>query len=105
MGFDSSPRAMERGKQLLTEEGLEAELRVHDMFKRPPYPNGFFDAVIATRVIHHVPLEGVERGVPHHCFRQEELLGLFLNYELGNFTGAQPTTEAFAFSQKSPFVR
>ncbi len=29
----------------------------------------------------HVPLAGVEQGVPHHCFRQEELLQLFSNYE------------------------
>lgn len=29
----------------------------------------------------HIPLEGVEKGVPHHHFTREELLGLFPNYE------------------------
>lgn len=29
----------------------------------------------------HVPSEGPEKGVPHHCFTKEELLSLFRNYE------------------------
>lgn len=132
-GFDGSASAVERATQVLRDEGLQADLRVHDMLKPLPYPELFFDAVLATRVIHHtlienikrivaeinrvlkkggyvflqvpeygdhewvlreassthkvlepgthVPLEGVEEGVPHHCFTREELLGLFSNYE------------------------
>lgn len=132
-GFDASPRAIKRALTLLRAESLHADLRVHDMFKQLPYPDKFFDALLATRVIHHtltenirrivaeinrvlkeggylfvqvpeygdhewvlreapsthrvlepgthVPLKGVEKGVPHHHFTKEELLELFPNYE------------------------
>ncbi len=115
-------------------ERLEADVRVWDMLKPLPFDNGFFDGVVATRVIHHtllenirkmvgeidrvlkhggyqvlqvaeyrwhvkmmreapdkhwlvepgthVPLEGVERGVPHHHFTAEELRELFRGYEV-----------------------
>ena len=124
----------ERVGSLLHGEGLQADLRVLDMKEPLPYLNAFFDAVLATRVIHHtfvenirkivaeinrvlkaggyvflqvadyeghlrvlaespqthvivepgthIPMEGVEKGVPHHCFTREELLGLFPNYDV-----------------------
>lgn len=132
-GFDSSASAVERARQRLQDQGLHADLRVHDMHKQLPYPDHSFHAVIATRVIHHtliknvrriateinrvlknggcvflqvpdygdhewvlreassthrilepgthVPLDGVEKGVPHHHFTRKQLLELFPNFE------------------------
>ncbi len=131
-GFDGPEVAVSRARQLVEAEGLEADLKVLDMLKPLPYPDEFFDAVLATRVIlhtllenvrrvvleidrvlklsgylslqvpeygehqyvlkeaskthvvtepgTHAPLEGVEEGVPHHCFTKEELLGMFPNF-------------------------
>jgi len=62
-GFDGSASAVERATQVLRDEGLQADLRVHDMLKPLPYPSLFFDAVLATRVIHHTLIENIKRIV------------------------------------------
>ncbi len=132
--FDGSTSAVEKVQQGLRMEKLEADLRVWDMLEPLPFNDGFFDGVVATRVIHHtlvqnirqiaggidrvlkrdgylvlqvaeyaghvkimrdapekhrlvepgthVPLEGVEQGVPHHHFTTEELRELFRGYEV-----------------------
>jgi ubiquinone/menaquinone biosynthesis C-methylase UbiE len=134
-GFDASEIAIKRARKALKKEKLSADLRVWDMTKPLPYEDRFFDALMATRVMHHtymdtikrmakeinrvlkergfmflqVPAfsekaamkwkekgfkseepeprtyiysEGEERGVPHHHFTKEELLGLFENYDV-----------------------
>ncbi len=132
--FDGSTSAVERVQQSLKMESLDADVRVWDMMKPLPFDDGFFDGIVATRVIHHtlmenirkiageidrvlkksgylvlqvaeygghvkimreapdkhrlvepgthVPLEGVEQGVPHHHFSAEELRELFRGYEV-----------------------
>ncbi len=67
-GFDGYEKALERARQLLQNEGLKADLRVHDMLKPLPYPNGFFDALLATRVIHHTLMQNI-RGIIHEINR------------------------------------
>lgn len=67
-GFDGYEKVVERARQLLQKEGLEADLRVHDMLKPLPYPNGFFDALLATRVIHHTLMQNI-RGIIHEINR------------------------------------
>ena len=52
-GFDQSAAAVEQAKQTLERENLHADLKVWDMTHPLPYEDSFFDAVIATRVIHH----------------------------------------------------
>lgn len=132
--FDGSTSAVERVQKNLQVERLEADVRVWEMMKPLPFEDGFFDGVVATRVIHHtllenirkiageidrvlkrggyvvlqvaeygghvkimreapdkhrliepgthVPLEGVEQGVPHHHFTKEELCELFKDYDV-----------------------
>lgn len=117
-GFDNSPKGIELAQKWVREEHVTADLRVHDMRERYPYDDNTFDAVVASRVIHHgtiqeirniireisrvlkpggylhvsvatqkkqdtecteiepntwVPLNGNEKGLPHHCFTVEEL--------------------------------
>ena len=62
-GFDESADEIERAKQLLATENLKANLRVWNMTKLFPYDTAAFDAVIATRVIHHTYMNNITKIV------------------------------------------
>lgn len=60
-GFDWSKAAIGRTRLELAKHGLGANLRVWDMNETPlPYPDSFFDAVIAVAVFHHTYIEKIE---------------------------------------------
>lgn len=56
-GFDLSIAALELAKQELQANQVESEMRVADMFDILPYPDNFFDSVVAIQAIYH--------GLPH----------------------------------------
>lgn len=136
-GFDLSKDSVGRAKEILQRMNLHVNLRTWDMASPFPYDDGFFDAVISTRVFHHskmrtikqviteikrvlrkggyvyvqvptlekvqkyieqggkfneveprtfVPLEGPEKGIPHHNFTREELIELFDDFNIKNIT-------------------
>lgn len=61
--FDWSEASIEATKKELLKEGLEANLTIWDMNRTPlPYPDTYFDAVLAVRVFHHAFAEQVERS-------------------------------------------
>jgi len=60
-GFDKSAAAVEQAKQMLARGNLRADLRAWDMTHPLPYEDSFFDAVIATRVIHHTYSENIRK--------------------------------------------
>jgi 2-polyprenyl-3-methyl-5-hydroxy-6-metoxy-1,4-benzoquinol methylase len=60
-GFDASEMAIERAKDVLKSENLFADLRVWDMMKPLPYEDGFFDAVLVVRVMHHTYMDNIKR--------------------------------------------
>jgi SAM-dependent methyltransferase len=62
-GFDASETAIERTREVLKSENLSANLRVWDMTKPLPYEDGFFDAVLALKVIHHTYIDNIKRIV------------------------------------------
>jgi tellurite methyltransferase len=61
-GVDLDPYGLARARRWLEQEGLPACLAVADM-ETLPYPDGFFDAVISTSVIHHNTVDGIRRTV------------------------------------------
>jgi SAM-dependent methyltransferase len=128
-GLDSSPEGIKMTRAWLRNEGLKADLRLHNMTKPLPFKDSFFDAVISVQVIHHarlaeirkvvkeiarvlkkdgvvyvtvpklsnqaetfqeiepgtfIPLDGLEKGLPHHYFTPEELRELFKDFEITN---------------------
>ncbi len=52
-GIDISPRGIKIAKSWLKQEGLKANLRMGDIYRKLPYPDGFFDAFISTQTLHH----------------------------------------------------
>jgi SAM-dependent methyltransferase len=61
-GTDISPRGLEYTRAWLRKEGLQADLQLSDMTVIP-YPNGYFDAIISTYVVHHNTLDNIRRCV------------------------------------------
>jgi SAM-dependent methyltransferase len=48
----------------------------------------------------HVPLEGEEMGVPHHCFTKEELLGFLANFSIENIHLREHTHDGFCVTAR-----
>lgn len=60
-GFDNSKIALEAMRKRLSNERLKGKLVLHDMNKRFPYADGFFDAVISVSVMHHSTYDKVKK--------------------------------------------
>lgn len=61
-GFDWSESAISRAKDLL--KSKSADLIVWDMLNFPyPYEDGFFDAVISIKVLHHTTLVNIRKVI------------------------------------------
>lgn len=52
-GMDVSPEGVRLARRWLREEGLKASLRVSSCYRRFPFSDSFFDAVVSVQVIHH----------------------------------------------------
>ena len=52
-GMDYSKTGLKETREWLKREGLKAKLKEADCYKKFPYKDDFFDAVISTQVIHH----------------------------------------------------
>jgi SAM-dependent methyltransferase len=61
-GTDVSPRGLDYTRAWLDKEGLHADLQFSDMTVIP-YPDGYFDAIVSTYVIHHNTMDNIRRCV------------------------------------------
>jgi ubiquinone/menaquinone biosynthesis C-methylase UbiE len=52
-GIDIAPKGIKITKGWLKKEKLKANLKIGDIYKKLPYPNHFFDALISTQTLHH----------------------------------------------------
>ena len=52
-GFDISKHGIKIARNWLKEENLKANLKINDFYKRLPYKDNFFDAIISIAALHH----------------------------------------------------
>lgn len=52
-GIDIAQKGIKITKDWLKKERLRTSLKVGNMYKKLPYPNNFFDALISTQALHH----------------------------------------------------
>lgn len=58
-GIDISKEGIKVAKRWLKENKLRAHLKVGSIYKKLPYQDNFFDAVISIRVIHHAVIKDI----------------------------------------------
>lgn len=138
-GFDISVEGIKISYRRLKQENLQASIINHDMFKKFPYEDEYFDYIISIQTINHgkiddlkrifdeiervlkkggriiisvpkwrrigetsrhyfkdgiswpikivekntyIPIEGLEKGIPHHVFSQKEIKSLLKKFEI-----------------------
>lgn len=62
-GIDIAEEGIKQAKQWLKSEKLNANLKIGSIYKRLPYEDGFFDAVISTYTIHHQKIENIRKTI------------------------------------------
>ena len=59
--FDISKHGIKLAKDWLKEEGLKAHFAIGSIYRKLPYKENFFDAVVSVRVIHHGRVEEIKK--------------------------------------------
>jgi len=62
-GIDIAEEGIRITKDWLRKEKLHADLKIGSIYEKLPYPDGFFDAVISTSVIHHERIENIRKAI------------------------------------------
>jgi ubiquinone/menaquinone biosynthesis C-methylase UbiE len=62
-GIDIAKSGIKIAKEWLKEEGLKANLKVGDIYKKLPYKDNFFDAIICIRTLRHGKIEWIRRCI------------------------------------------
>jgi len=60
-GIDIAKSGIKFAKKWLKEEKLKANLKIGNIFKKLPYKNDFFDALISIRVINHGKIKEIRK--------------------------------------------
>lgn len=62
-GIDIAEEGIAITRSWLKKENLRANLKIGNIYKKLPYPDNFFDAVISTGVICHNNIQGIRRMI------------------------------------------
>jgi len=62
-GFDIAEEGIRLTKEWLKKEGLKANFKIGSIYKKLPYKDNFFDAIISTHVIHHGKIEDIRKAI------------------------------------------
>ena len=62
-GIDIAREGIRTARNWLRKEGLKASLKVGDIYKKLPYKDNFFDAIICIRTLNHGKIEWIRRCI------------------------------------------
>jgi len=62
-GIDIAPIGIKMAKDWLKKDGLKANLKIGSVYKRLPYKDNFFDAVVSIQVIHHAEIKTIRKAI------------------------------------------
>ncbi|MEM2908795.1 MAG: class I SAM-dependent methyltransferase [Candidatus Bilamarchaeaceae archaeon] len=62
-GIDIAKQGIKITKSWLKKENVKANLKIGSIYRKLPYPNDFFDAVISTQTIHHARIGNVRKAI------------------------------------------
>jgi len=62
-GIDIAKEGIKITKSWLEKERLQANLKIGSIYKKLPYQNNFFDAVISTNTIHHARIKNIRKAI------------------------------------------
>ncbi|MDI6806366.1 MAG: class I SAM-dependent methyltransferase [Candidatus Aenigmarchaeota archaeon] len=60
-GIDISSYGIKTAKKFLEKENLKSHLKVGDIYKKLPYGDNFFDAIVSIKTMHHGKIENIRR--------------------------------------------
>lgn len=60
-GIDISEYGIKIANKCLKEENLKAHLKIGDIYKKLPYEDNFFDAIVSTKTMHHGKIENIRK--------------------------------------------
>ncbi|MBZ9569409.1 class I SAM-dependent methyltransferase [Patescibacteria group bacterium] len=60
-GIDIAPKGIRITQSWLKKEKLSSNLKVNNIYKKLPYPNNFFDALISTQALHHNKIRNIRK--------------------------------------------
>jgi 2-polyprenyl-3-methyl-5-hydroxy-6-metoxy-1,4-benzoquinol methylase len=60
-GIDIAKSGIGISKKWLRKEGLKANLKVGNIYRKLPYKTNFFDAIISTQTLHHDKIENIRK--------------------------------------------
>jgi len=60
-GIDNSPKGIRLTKNWLKKEKLKANLKIGDIYKKLPYKDDLFDAVISVQTLHHARIAKIRK--------------------------------------------
>ena len=62
-GIDIAKEGIKITKDWLGKEKLQANLKIGSIYKKLPYQDNFFDAVISTNTIHHAKIRNIRKAI------------------------------------------
>jgi len=62
-GIDIAPEGIKITKDWLKKEKLKASLKIGSVYKKLPYRDNFFDAIISVQVIHHARIKTIQKAI------------------------------------------
>lgn len=62
-GIDISTAGAKKAKQQLTKNGLKANLSIGSIYKKLPYKDSLFDAIISIRTLNHAKIKSIHKTI------------------------------------------